>query len=165
MQPPCHLEHSFSGAGLQRNRWVNFVNPHPCATSLQWCPTLCDSLNCSQPGASVHGDSPGKNTGVGCHGLLQDIFPTQGSNPSLLCLLHWQAGSLPLAPPGKSMNPPLASLNESQDTIPNSPPEPKLVGPECKSDRCLQAHLCRSLVSGPRMIASQGTQCLPRQQQ
>ena len=29
------------------------------------------------------------------------IFPTQGSNPSLLCLLHWQAGSLPLAPPGK----------------------------------------------------------------
>ena len=39
---------------------------------------------------------PGKNTGVGCHALLQ-IFPTQGSNPSLLCLLHWQAGSLPLS--------------------------------------------------------------------
>ena len=46
-------------------------------------------------------DSPGKNTGVGCHALLQGIFPTQGSNPCLLCLLHWQAGSLPLAPPGK----------------------------------------------------------------
>ena len=46
-------------------------------------------------------DSLDKNTGVGCCALLQGIFPTQGSNLSLLCLLHWQAGSLPLAPPGK----------------------------------------------------------------
>ena len=45
-------------------------------------------------------DSPGKNTGVDC-ALLQKIFPTLGSNPRLLCLLHCQAGSLPLAPPGK----------------------------------------------------------------
>ena len=45
--------------------------------------------------------SPGKNTGAGCHALLQGIFPTQGLNQSLLCALHWQAGSLPLAPPGK----------------------------------------------------------------
>ena len=44
-------------------------------------------------------DSPGKNTGVGCHALPQGIFPTQGSNLSLLCLLHWQEGSLSLAPP------------------------------------------------------------------
>ena len=35
------------------------------------------------PGSSVHGDSPGKNIGVGCHALLQGIFPTRGSNPSL----------------------------------------------------------------------------------
>ena len=35
------------------------------------------------PGSSVHGNSPGKNTGVGCHALLPGIFPTQGSNPSL----------------------------------------------------------------------------------
>ena len=41
---------------------------------------------------------PGKNAGVGCHFLLQGIFPTQGSNLHLLCLLHWQAESLPLAP-------------------------------------------------------------------
>ena len=46
-------------------------------------------------------DSPGKNTGVDCHALLQQIFPTQGSNLCLLRLLHWQAGSLTLAPPGK----------------------------------------------------------------
>ena len=48
-------------------------------------------------------DSSGKNTGVGSHVLLQGIFLTQGSNPHLLHLLHWQAGSLPLAPTGKSI--------------------------------------------------------------
>ena len=41
-------------------------------------------------------DSPGKNTGVGCHFLVHGIFLTQGSNPRLLDLLHWQAGSSPL---------------------------------------------------------------------
>ena len=42
-----------------------------------------------------------KNTGVGCHAHLQGIFLTQGLNLGLLHLLHWQLGSLPLAPPGK----------------------------------------------------------------
>ena len=42
-----------------------------------------------------------KNNGVGCHALLQGIFPTQGSNPHVVCLLHWQVGSLSLAPPRK----------------------------------------------------------------
>ena len=46
--------------------------------------TLCDPMDCSQPGFSVHGNCPGKNTGVGCHALLQGIFLTQGSNPGLL---------------------------------------------------------------------------------
>ena len=46
-------------------------------------------------------DSPGRNTRVGCHALLQGIFPTQQSNPGLSCLLHCQAGSLSLAPLGK----------------------------------------------------------------
>ena len=46
-------------------------------------------------------DSPGKNSGVGCHFLLQGLFPTQWSNLHLLCLLHWQVDSFPLAPPGK----------------------------------------------------------------
>ena len=45
--------------------------------------TLCKPMDCSLPGSSVHGDSPGKNTGVDCHALLQGIFPTQGSNPGL----------------------------------------------------------------------------------
>ena len=50
----------------------------------QSCPTLCDPMDCSLPDSSVHGDSPGKNTGVGFHALLQGIFPTQGLNPGLL---------------------------------------------------------------------------------
>ena len=45
--------------------------------------TLCDSMDCSPPGSSVHGDSPGNNTEVGCHALLQGIFPIQGLKPGL----------------------------------------------------------------------------------
>ena len=56
--------------------------------------TLCDPMNCSPPGSSVHGDSPGKNTGVGCHALLQRLFPIQGSNLCLLILRYWHAGFL-----------------------------------------------------------------------
>ena len=44
---------------------------------------MCNSMGCISPGSSVQGDSPGKNTGVGCHVLLQGIFPTQGLNPGL----------------------------------------------------------------------------------
>ena len=62
----------------------------------QPCPILCNPMDCSLPGSSAHGNSPGKNTGVGCCALLQGIFSTQGLNLSLLCLLHWQVNSLPL---------------------------------------------------------------------
>ena len=51
---------------------------------------LCDPMAYSPPGSSVHGDSPGKNTGVGCHFLLQGIFLIQGLNPDFLHLLYWQ---------------------------------------------------------------------------
>ena len=47
------------------------------------CLTLCDPMDCSPPGSSVNGDSPGKNTIVGCHDFLHGIFPTQGSNSGL----------------------------------------------------------------------------------
>ena len=70
-----------------------------CASSVclvtQSCLTLCDPVDCNPPGFSVHGDSPGKNTVVGCHILLQGILPTQGLNPGLphcrqilYCLSH-----------------------------------------------------------------------------
>ena len=64
---------------------------HACSVP-QKCLTLCNPMDCSLPGGPWN--SPGKNTGVGCHFLLQGIFLMQGSN---LHLLHWQADSLPLS--------------------------------------------------------------------
>ena len=55
-----------------------------CVLVAQSCPTLCDTMDCSLPSSSVHRDSPGKNTGMGCHFPLPGIFPTQGLNPGLL---------------------------------------------------------------------------------
>jgi len=54
------------------------------AKSLQSCPTLCDPHGLQPTRLLCPWDTPGKNTGVGCHALLQGIFPTQGSNPGLL---------------------------------------------------------------------------------
>ena len=61
--------------------------------------TLCDPVDCSLTGLSVHGDSPGENTGLGCHFPFQGIFLTQGWNPGLLSLL--QVDSLQSESPGK----------------------------------------------------------------
>ena len=65
-------------------------------TVAQLCPTLCDPMDPhSPPGSS---DSPGRNTRVGCHSLLQGIFPIQGSNPGLLCfrqILYHRATTYP----------------------------------------------------------------------
>ena len=62
-------------------------NSYPRALSLavlclvaQSCPILCDPMDCSPPGSSVHEDSPDKNIGAGCHAFLQGIFPTQVSH-------------------------------------------------------------------------------------
>ena len=62
-------------------------------------------------------DSPGKNIGVGCHFLLQRIFPIKGWNRSLLCLLHWQADSLPLYHLGSPHYVPGTMLNIRGDIL------------------------------------------------
>ena len=74
---------------------------HVCMVSCFTCVQLLVALWTVAHQAPLQRGSPGKNTRVGCHAFLQGIFPTQGLNLHLLCLLHWQAGSLPLAPPGK----------------------------------------------------------------
>ena len=89
-------------------RWVLYYQHHPespnklsaaaAAKLLQSCPTLCDPMDCNPPGFSVHEDSPGKNTGVGFHAVLQGIFPTQGLNPSLLHCRHSLPAKLPRKP-------------------------------------------------------------------
>ena len=94
-------------------RWI--IKKATCVLLLQSCLTLRDLMDCSPLGSPVHGDSPGKNTGVGCYALLLGIFPTQGLNMGPLCLLHWQAGSLPLAPPGK----PRRMLSAKELRLPN----------------------------------------------
>ena len=65
-----------------------------CFSYVQLCVTTW-TVGCQ---ALCPWDSPGKNTEVGCHALLQGIFLTQVKNPCLLHLLHWQMGSLPLVP-------------------------------------------------------------------
>ena len=69
--------------------------------SLQLCTILCDPMDVQPARLLCPWDLPGKNIGADCHALLQGIFSTQGQNPSVLSLLHWQANSLPLAPAGK----------------------------------------------------------------
>ena len=67
------------------------------------CSVMSDSLRPHGPQPTrllCPWNFPGKNTGLGCHFFLQGIFLTLGSNLHLLCLLHWQAHSLPLAPSG-----------------------------------------------------------------
>ena len=54
-----------------------------CCLVAKSCLPLCDPMDCSPPGSSAHGDSPGKNTGVSCHALLQGVFLTQESNRGL----------------------------------------------------------------------------------
>ena len=64
----------------------------------QSCLTFCDPMDCSPPGASVLGDFPGQNTGVGCRALLQGDLANPGIEPRSLTL---QADSLLPKQPGK----------------------------------------------------------------
>ena len=71
------------------------------------CPILCDAMDCSLPGSSVHGDSPDKDTGVGCHPPLEDL-PNPGIEPRSPSL---QVDSLPAEPQGKPKNTGVGSLS------------------------------------------------------
>ena len=91
---------------LGRPVWQTDSEEAGCA---QWCPTLWDPMRCSPPGPSVHGDSPGENTGMGCHFLLQDTgwrglwFSTATTNSAhtirqTLCINHLSKFSRKLFP-------------------------------------------------------------------
>jgi len=82
----------------------------------QWHPILCDPMNCSPSGLSVKGDSPGKNTGVGCHALLQGKdLPSPGTEPRSPAL---QVDSLLPEPPGKPKNTGMGNLSLLQGIFP-----------------------------------------------
>ena len=85
MKTHIHLKNLCMGihSSIIHNRQMQ--KQHKCSSTdeginvysvTQLCPTLCNPMVCSPPDSSVHGDSPGKNTSVGCHALLQGIFPT-----------------------------------------------------------------------------------------
>ena len=82
--------------------YICVCKPHCVFSVTQSCLTIHCPMDYSLPGCPWN--FPGKNTGVGCHFLLQGIFLTQGSNPHLLCLLHWRVDSLLLMPAGKPIN-------------------------------------------------------------
>ena len=144
------------------------------------------SLQCVQLNSVAHqppssmGFSRQEYIGVGCHAFLQGIFPTQGSNPRLLRLLHWQVGSLPPVPPGKpllldtrwqsvsahsffSMPSLTSTFNVQEGSLdgwagktlpsPNEDP-PSQVGSKLKAmATCLPAHSSPWLSSGPSFSA------------
>ena len=60
-------------------------------------------MDCNPAGSSVHGILQARITRVGCHFLFEGLFPAQGSNLCVLCLLHWQVKSLPLSHLGIQM--------------------------------------------------------------
>ena len=103
----------FKGTGFSRNCRLDgqvqegsseeeWVNKRTHAKSLQWYPTLCDPVDCSTPGSSVHGILQTRILEwVAISSSRRSFLPIQGLNSCLLCLLHWQEVSLLLAPPGK----------------------------------------------------------------
>ena len=95
---------------------------------------------------------PGKNTGVGCHFLLQGSFPTQESNSHLLHLLHWHTDSLPLAHPGSPCwhHGPCLSVKRSSATA--SPSLTTIYGSYCNlvmwQNKCLELKIARDSKMG-----------------
>ena len=73
------------------------------ANSLQSCPTLCDPMDHSPPGSSVHGILQARILEWVAISFSRGIFLTQGSNLHLVHLLHWWAGFLPPVQPGKCL--------------------------------------------------------------
>ena len=103
---PCNLmDCSLPGSSVHGILQAKILE-YWCVQSLSHVGLFVMVIDCSPPGYVVLGDSPGKNTRVGCHALLQGIFPTQGQNPGLpycrwilYCLSH-QKSRQPLLSPG-----------------------------------------------------------------
>ena len=93
----CNSDTNYSE--LVHTPYVKYMCVHTCVLScFSHVPFFVTLQIVARQTSLFMEDSPAKITGVGCHALLQGIFLTQGSNPGLLCLLQWQAVSLP---PGK----------------------------------------------------------------
>ena len=100
-------------------------------------PLTLNPMDCSLPGSSVHGYSPGKNTGVGCHVFLQGIFPTQGWNPYLLAL---QVDSSPLS----HWVSPYSALHMTKAGVSSKQPNHKWKKQQIPFTYASEQHLCNS---------------------
>ena len=82
---PCNLHYCWSKFYVNV-KTERIISVKVQVIVIQSSPTICDPMEYSLPGSSVHGDSPGKNTvaGASCHAVFQGIFPTQGLNLHLL---------------------------------------------------------------------------------
>ena len=93
--PRWGLDKALSAWGTFSSRSFYFDQQRIHVWSLQLCLTLCDPMDYSLPGSSVHGILQAR---ILEWGAVSSVFPTQGLNPYLLGLLLWQMDSLPLAP-------------------------------------------------------------------
>ena len=96
--PYFQILHPFS-----TSLWWWIMTMHACSV-VQSCQTFLRALRLSPARLLSPWNSPGKNTGVDCHFLIQGISPTLGLNPCLLHLLHWQVSFFKTKPPGKPNN-------------------------------------------------------------
>ena len=89
-----------TGVNWHSIAWSPLEVPPKCC--VLWCVLgrfdLSDSMDCDLPGSPVHGILHTRILQWVAKSSSRGIFETQGSNPHLLCLLHWQVDSLPLAP-------------------------------------------------------------------
>ena len=135
---------SLSGQWITRSK-------QPCQT-LFWVPGvpssvwLCSPMGCIPPGSSTRRISQARILDWACHFLLQGIFRTQGSNPCLLHLLHWQTDSLPVVPPESKAPDDVHSLSHNH-------------GKKLSLDRSVTTRLlysrravCSYWVTNPRML-------------
>ena len=127
------LENSFFGRDCSKRQWRSLlvyiwifwlgnivvtcvcvcVHARALACSVaKSCLTLCDPFGLWPTRLFCPCDFQGKNTAVGCHSLLQRIFPTHGLNPCFLRLLYWQENSLPLSYLGSSNNEQISQFND-----------------------------------------------------
>ena len=102
MDPPVLIMYSKNVAQLKAS-WQLYIVA-TCAKLLRWCPSLHDAMQCSPPGSPVHGILQARILECVAISSSRGSSLIQGLNLCLLCLLHWQVGSLPLAPPGKTLN-------------------------------------------------------------
>ena len=120
-QRPCQTHGDYGGPREQLS-YLRSQHPWSSPRALRCAVLSCFSRVClfTTPWTVVH--QPPLSMGFsrqeywsGCHALLQEVFPTQRSNPCLPCLLHWQVGYLPLAPPGTHFNPHLCRCQPPKD--------------------------------------------------